>query len=176
MCTLDTCGANTWHKHGDQDGLAEWALWLWAGNNSFSVTFPMLITQAFVGVQKYIYVFVGPPYNLARYLLHVGASDSACSSNSDCHSSSFCGPIKSDVDDPSLSLLPNSHLILCLLFTSILFPPKRKHIKKNYNKKKPIKKKKTLLHYLMCILLIHLFSSSIPSKCTQISRTSPISS
>ena len=37
-------------------------------------------------------------------------------------------------------------------------------------------KKITLLHYLVCILLLHLFSPSIPSKCTQISRTSPISS
>ena len=136
MCTLDTCGANTWHKHGDQDGLAEWALWLWAGNNSFSVTFPMLITQAFVGVQKYIYVFVGPPYNLARYPFHVGASDSACSTNSDDHSSSFCGPIKSDVDDPSISLLPNSHSnsLFTVYFNSIS-PPKENTLKKTIIKK-----------------------------------------
>ena len=50
-------------------------------------------------------------------------------------------------------------LILCLLFTSILFPPKRKHIKKNYNKKKPIKKKKKPFYTTSCVYCWYISSA-----------------
>ena len=79
-----THGTSVVTKMGWQNGLYDCG----PETTAFQSHFQCLLHRLLLG-SKNIYVFVGPPYNLARYPLHVGASDSACSSNSDCHSSSF---------------------------------------------------------------------------------------
>ena len=120
-----THGTSMVTKTGWQNGLYDCG----PETAAFQSHFQCLLHRHLLGSKYiYIYVFVGPPYNLARYPFHVGASDSACSTNSDDHSSSFCGPIKSDVDDPSISLLPNSHSnsLFTVYFNSIS-PQKKTH-------------------------------------------------
>lgn len=64
----------------------------------------MLLTQAFVGVQKYM-VYVGPTWHDIHSTWERLTQDTLLSANSDDHSSGLCGPIKSGVDDGPITFI-----------------------------------------------------------------------